>query len=70
MSKESFNELYPKGSKFIFMPAVGARGGKVVETTSEAWDVCGSVVVKVSGVSGGVDIDHLTPLTQTNSEAG
>jgi len=29
---------------------------------SEPWDLCGSLVVKIEGKAGGVDIDALTPV--------
>jgi len=30
------------------------------ETTSAAWDICGTPSVKVKGISGGYDLDRIT----------
>ena len=34
--------------------------GQVFTVRSEPWTVCGSEVVKISGVAGGYDVDGLT----------
>ncbi|EOC0695473.1 hypothetical protein ACIU3T_003324 [Escherichia coli] len=38
MKAKEFNALYPKGSSFIYQPATGLRGGRVVRTVDVAND--------------------------------
>jgi hypothetical protein len=56
---ESFNKTNKVGTKFNYYPIKGLDKKVPVESRSQAWDMCGSVVVKVTGRTGGVDIDHL-----------
>jgi hypothetical protein len=56
---ESFNKTHKVGTKFNYYPILGRSKKEPVESRSQAWEMCGSVVVKVTGRTGGVDIDHL-----------
>lgn len=47
------------GVKVKYYPVMGRSDCTEHEVISECWNVCGSTVVKVSGVRGGVCIDHL-----------
>lgn len=58
---EQFNAAWPAGSAFMYHPRKDGPG-VAVTTRSEAWTLGhGSVVVSVTGISGGVDITHLKP---------
>lgn len=60
MTPEQFNYLCPKGTPVYYWPKPSEN--RFIETTilSDAWRLGhGDVVVKVEGVSGGVDITHL-----------
>lgn len=45
MKAKEFNALYPKGSSFIYQPATGLRGGRVVRTVDVANDLYKVTVV-------------------------
>ena len=62
MTSEQFNSQYPLGTKVRYEPVLGRGHSHATATRSQAWDMCGSVIVKVNGVSGGVDIGHLTEI--------
>ena len=58
---EQFNTAWPVGSAFMYHSRKDGSG-VAVTTRSEAWTLGhGSVVVSVTGISGGVDITHLKP---------
>lgn len=51
------------GQKVIYFEVMGDDGPKSepiqTKITSECWEVCGSMLVKIDGKSGGVDIQHI-----------
>jgi hypothetical protein len=61
MTAQQFNEKYPIGTPFTYFSIKGMPStAKDVETTSDAWEIGGGdAIVKVSGVSGGVSVEHL-----------
>lgn len=61
MNAKQFNNSHPVGTEFTYFSIKGIPStAKDVATTSEAWTLaCGETVVKVSGISGGVSVDHL-----------
>ena len=63
MNARRFNETYPIGSKFEFQPTKCIDEKETVTTRSHAWQLGhGEVVVMVEGRSGGVSVEHLTPI--------
>lgn len=48
MKAKEFNALYPKGSSFIYQPATGLRGGRVVRTVDVANDLYKVTVVEIN----------------------
>jgi hypothetical protein len=63
MNARLFNETYDIGSKFEYQPIKGINKKETVTTRSYAWQLAhGDTVVKVTGRSGGVDVEHLTPI--------
>jgi hypothetical protein len=59
-SAKEFNVTHPIGTKVYYEPVLGHGHAHATATRSEAWEVCGSVIVMVNGVTGGVSIKHLT----------
>ena len=60
MTVDEFNEWYELGQPVILVDDFGKE--HVTKTTSPAWDMCGSAVVKVEGRSGGYDLDRIKPM--------
>lgn len=59
-SADDFNKRFTVGLAFTYQSIIGVSMPKEVATTSEAWELGhGAIVVQVSGVSGGVCINHL-----------
>ncbi len=59
-SADDFNNKFKVGSPFTYQSIIGVSTPKEVTTTSEAWELGhGDVVVNITGVSGGVCIEHL-----------
>ena len=56
---EQVQSKFPMGTKLKYYPIKGIDKFKETFVKSEPWDLCGSIVLKVDGVRGGVDIDHL-----------
>lgn len=50
-----FNSKVKVGDLVKYTPAVGEP--KTYKTTSEAWEMCGSGVVRLDGISGCIDIE-------------
>ncbi|MFL0802412.1 MAG: hypothetical protein K6L81_01755 [Agarilytica sp.] len=65
ISAEEFNELYPKGTPVILADDFGKE--HQTNTRSEAWDLCGTLVVMVEGRSGGYDLSRLKPMETHNA---
>ena len=65
LASDKFNDNYPIGTPVTRYALIDPlRLGKETKTTSEAWVVGDhSVMVKVEGVSGGVMIESVVPLT-------
>ncbi|WP_072094151.1 hypothetical protein [Trabulsiella odontotermitis] len=61
VSAARFNQLHTIGARFNYYPVLGIPDSVPVVTESEAWDLCGRPVVKISGRIGGVSICHLEP---------
>lgn len=59
LSARRFNQLYTVGARFRYYPVPGIPDAVEVVTESEAWELCGRSVVKVSGRIGGVSVSHL-----------
>lgn len=47
------------GKKVKYFPIFGIDQFVETEIKSEPWDCCGSIICRVDGVSGGVDIENL-----------
>ena len=58
MTSEEWNENYKKGQSVILTKDDGSM--IQTETRSEAWDMCGTSVVMVKGISGGYDLDRIS----------
>lgn len=53
-------EIFPLGQKVKYFPLLGDKSNFHVGTIrSEPWDLCGEVVVKVTGKTGGLSVAHL-----------
>jgi hypothetical protein len=60
MSATEFNARYAVGSACRYYPIAGDSAHRMTKTRSEAWTLAhGAVIVKVEGVTGGVDLNHL-----------
>ena len=54
------HELIKKGTKVKYYPITTNKSiFSEHEVISDCWEVCGETVVKISGKSGGVSINHL-----------
>lgn len=60
MDAEEFNEWYQPGTPVIYTDDFGNEEQTV--TTSIAWDLCGTPVVKLEGKRGGYDIERVKVL--------
>lgn len=60
MSVEAFNGTHAVGTPCRYYPIAGDSNHMKTKTRSEAWALGhGAVVVKIEGLTGGVDINHL-----------
>lgn len=60
MTADQFNAAHAVGTPCRYYPLAGDACHRKTKTRSEAWELGhGAVIVKVEGVSGGVDINHL-----------
>lgn len=60
MSPDAFNDTFAIGTACRYYPVAGESKHRKTVTRSEAWALGhGAVVVKVDGITGGVDINHL-----------
>lgn len=59
MKAAKLTKKYPIGTPVKYFPIAGLLKFKATEIQSEPWEVCGEVVVKVAGQSGGVSINHI-----------
>jgi len=59
MNIEQIKKEFPIGKSVKFYPIKGVNNFREVEIRSEPWVVCGEVVIKVTGVSGCVSVEHL-----------
>jgi hypothetical protein len=63
MTSEEWNKKYPVGTKVRYFPIKSnLESFTDSETVSDAWDVCGTPVVSISGGRGGMSLDHITVL--------
>ena len=61
MKAEQFNKENKIGSKFNYQSVIGVTRLIPVVTRSEAWELGHrETVVEVTGITGGVSIDHLS----------
>lgn len=65
ISVTDFNKWYPVGTAVILTK----DGGEEIHTNTRsiAWDLCGTPVVKVSGRSGGYDLERIRVLESHQS---
>ena len=71
MTLEQAAKAFPLGAVVKYFPLLRDKDTyHQCEIRSEPWFVCGTVVLKVTGIAGCVDIDHLvlevTCLTEIN----
>lgn len=59
MKLEQVMAKFPVGKKVKYYPLKGIDSFRSSEIRSEPWEVCGEVLIKITGVSGGVSIEHL-----------
>lgn len=62
MKAKEFNALHPKGSSFIYQPATGLRGGRVVRTVDVANDLYKVTVVEINQEPYFANIKSLKPV--------
>ena len=62
MKAKEFNALYPKGSSFIYKPATGLRGGRLVRTVDVANDLYKVTVVEINQEPYFANIKSLKPV--------
>ncbi|CAH7130537.1 hypothetical protein [Vibrio alginolyticus] len=59
ISIEEANKAFPIGTKVRYYSTAGLPNYTKTTIRSEAWDLCGSTVMKVEGIAGGVCVTHL-----------
>jgi len=59
---DEFNEWYPVGTPVLLRKDLGDQVATRVR--SVAWDLCGTVVAKFEGISGGYDVSRVTAIEQ------
>ncbi|MCY9855428.1 hypothetical protein [Vibrio mediterranei] len=58
---------FPIGTKIKYFPLANVRSSfHVGEVRSEPWEVCGEVVVAITGKAGGLSVDHLEVMAYGN----
>lgn len=58
---------FPVGTKVKYFPILGLPSFTETHVTSEPWDLCGSIVVKLHGKAGGFDVEHLEVINESPS---
>lgn len=66
---DDWNATHPVGTRVRYQPVKGIDVFEETTTRSEAWEVCGTPVVKIVGRAGGCALDHLTVLDGADHEA-
>ena len=71
ISEQEFNDQYKVGQRVIYTDDFGKE--HITKTTSMAWDLCGTPVVKIEGKTGGYDLECMVivevgPEDVTNEE--
>lgn len=59
---DSWNKKYPVGTAVVVIRDNGDKLETV--TRSEAWELCGSPVVMVKGISGGYALERMVPMKE------
>ena len=57
---EEFNEWYPIGTLVLLTNDLGDKS--VTRVRSIAWNLCGTVVAKFEGITGGYDISRVSAI--------
>lgn len=68
MDHEKFNEKFKVGQTVIYTDDFG--GEHRTKTRSEAWNLCGTTVVKIEGKTGGYDISRMIVIADVIHEEG
>lgn len=56
---EDWNKRYPVGTLVEYWSGELKGSPRRARTRTKAWDVCGTPVVGVSGVAGGIALSHI-----------
>lgn len=59
MNIEQAKKQFPIGTKVKYFPIIKDREHYFAEVRSEPWEVCGEVVIAITGRTGGVSVEHL-----------
>lgn len=68
MNEQEFNAQYKPGQVVIYTDDFGKEHR--TKTRSEAWDLCGTPVVKIEGKTGGYDISRMKVVIDVVFEEG
>ena len=66
MTAQIFTRICPAGTPVLYQPIKGKNSFKLTKVKSPAWGLGDSgerVLVSVDGLSGGVDVHHLWPVS-------
>ncbi len=64
MDIQTAQKLFPIGQKVKYFPLLKvAEYFHVGEVRSEPWEVCGEVVVAITGKAGGLSVEHLEAIS-------
>lgn len=58
----AWNKVNPIGTDVRFWPGCREGPGRVGQTRSAAWSMCGHASVLITGSSGSISLSHVAPL--------
>ncbi|APF79510.1 hypothetical protein [Vibrio cholerae] len=71
MDIQTAQKLFPIGQKVKYFPLLNvAEYFHVGEVRSELWEVCGEVVVAITGKASGLSVEHLEVFEEADFDEG
>ncbi|PMS91897.1 hypothetical protein C1T06_22635 [Vibrio parahaemolyticus] len=62
---EHATKKFPLGTRVKYYPVMGLDNYVLTCIRSEPWEYCGSILIKISGIAGAVNITHLGLMSET-----
>lgn len=62
---EQAAKKFPLGTRVKYYPIMGHDNYELTSIRSEPWECCSSILIKISGIAGAVNITHLGLMSET-----